>query len=113
MRDFADALVGLVWQQQRRASFLGWLSPTRLALPCMRRSISPPPPRPPRPPLPRALGCFDFVRFGVEDVPPLLGPYVRKLMAGAPDVPFTHAWVQRCVTVTPPLVRSPAISLRL
>ena len=42
MRDFAGALVGLAWQQQRRASFLGWLSPTRLALSRMRRSISPP-----------------------------------------------------------------------
>lgn len=62
VRDFAGALVGLAWQQQRRASF---------------------------------LGCFDFVRFGVADAPPLLRPYVRKLMAAAPDVPFTHAWIQR------------------
>jgi hypothetical protein len=59
---FDSALVGLVWQQQRRASL---------------------------------LGCFDFVHFAISHTPLLMRPYVRKLMAAAPDVPFCHAWIQR------------------
>jgi hypothetical protein len=41
-------------------------------------------------------GCFDFVHFAISHTPLLMRPYVRKLMAAAPDVPFCHAWIQRC-----------------
>jgi hypothetical protein len=84
---FGGALVGLVWEQQRRASLLGaaFLHCTVLSADRHVRTLHF-----------TSKGCFDFVRFAVESTPPLLRPYVQKLMAVVPELAFTHAWVQRC-----------------